>query len=210
MTSALAGGAGMLATAVLGAAAAVGLPLACRALTGRWVRVVRDLDAYGPVFFRLLGVEQQLRAAAARSPHEEVARAAALGPRLLWDAAGLIPAAANNPGARALLLEYEESLSAIVDHAAAVEREHAAVESAVQGTCSPHASCVEQELNEAFPGSVRGAALPRTVLDDAVRDLDELAQGLRHARTVLSAGDITVSEQQPEMVRGEGEGDGES
>ncbi|MFI5822895.1 hypothetical protein ACIA8I_27940 [Streptomyces rishiriensis] len=167
---------GLLAAAAVGVAAAAGLPAAIRRFTRRRARVVETGEAYAAVFFRLLADEQRLRMLAERSGRYELTRAAAVLPRLVWDAAGLVPLAADEVEARGLLLGYGQSLALLVDQAVEVERQEEAVESAIRD-------------DRAFAAPVRPALpeglLPRHVLDEARLEREELREGLRHAREVL-------------------------
>ncbi|MFJ9967282.1 hypothetical protein [Streptomyces avermitilis] len=176
-TSVLPAASGLLVAGVAGLVAAAGLPAAVRHLTRRRVRVVETGEAYAGVFFRLLAVEQRLRMLAERS---ELTRAAAVPPRLVWDAAELVPLAADDVEARELLLGYEQSLALLVEQAVEVERQEEAVESAIR--------------DDRAPASPAGPALPegllsRELLDEVRLELEELGQGLRHAREVLGGAD---------------------
>ncbi|RLU82004.1 hypothetical protein CTZ27_31070 [Streptomyces griseocarneus] len=177
-TSVLPGIAGLVAAALAGAAVAQGVPAGLRQATRRRVRVVGDHTAHALVFFQLLAHEQQLRALARASGRDELARVAAMLPRLLWDAAGLVPLAEGDEQARELLLGYEESLAALVDQAAEVEREETAVESAI---LRDRPALAETTGTSALPDGL----LPLASLTEARRELEELSQGLRHARDVL-------------------------
>ncbi|MEU8544546.1 hypothetical protein AB0C52_31895 [Streptomyces sp. NPDC048717] len=168
--------AGLLAAGAVGMAAAAGLPAAVRLLTRRRVRVVETGEAYAAVFFQLLAGEQSLRMLAERSGRYELTRAAAVLPRLLWDAAGLVPLAPDDVQARALLLGYAQSLALLVGQAAEVERQEEAVESAIR---DDRAAVVP--VRPALPDGL----LPRQLLDDARLGLEELEEGLLHAREVL-------------------------
>ncbi|MFE0774329.1 hypothetical protein [Streptomyces sp. NPDC058861] len=171
---------GLLAAAVTGVAAAVGLPAAVQHLTRHRVRVVKSEEAYAAVFFRMLADEQRLRMLAERSARYELTRATAVLPRLVWDAAGLVPLAADDVEAREFLLGYAQSLALLVDQAVEVEREEEAVESAVR---DDHAAAVP--VTPALPEGL----LPRLLLDEARQELEELGEGLRHAREVLGRAD---------------------
>ncbi|MEU5958165.1 hypothetical protein [Streptomyces sp. NPDC047525] len=168
----------LLAAGLLGALAAAGVPAATQQATRRRVRVVGEHQLYAPVYFRLLAGEQQLRRLAQHSERPELARAVAIMPGLLWDAAGLVPLAENCNEARDFLLGYEESLSLLVEQGVEVEREEAAVERAIREDPVP----TELDVGTA---PLPGALMPRSALDEARRDLEELEQGLRHARSVL-------------------------
>ncbi|MFF4531547.1 hypothetical protein ACFY1P_20040 [Streptomyces sp. NPDC001407] len=181
VTAVLPGVAGLLAAALAGAAVAQGIPAGLRRATRRRVRIVGDGAAYAMVFFRLLAYEQQLRALAQRSGRGEVDRAAALVPQLLWDAAGLVPLAEDDEQARELLLGYEESLAALVGQALEVEREDAAVESAILDDPSPATAVPLTALPDGL--------LSLDALEEARREMGELQQGLRHARHVLGGED---------------------
>ncbi|WP_331731584.1 hypothetical protein [Streptomyces sp. NBC_00073] len=122
-TSLLPAATGLLAAGAVGVAAAAGLPAAVRHVTRCRVRVVATGEAYAAVFFRLLAGEQRLRMLAEHSERSELTRAAAVLPRLVWDAAGLVPLAADDVEARALLLGYAQSLAFLVDQAVEVERQ---------------------------------------------------------------------------------------
>ncbi|WP_053761282.1 hypothetical protein [Streptomyces sp. AS58] len=111
---------------------AAGLPAAVRRLTRRRVRVIETGESYAAVFFRLLADEQRMRMLAERSRRYELTRAAAVLPRLVWDAAGLVRLAADVVEARELLLGYAQSLALLVNQAVEVERQEEAVESAVR------------------------------------------------------------------------------
>ncbi|MFE2268526.1 hypothetical protein ACFXB4_04750 [Streptomyces lavendulae] len=179
-TSRLPAATGLLAAGAVGLAAAAGLPAAVRHLTRRRVRVVETGETYAGVFFRLLAAEQRLRMLAERSERYELTRAAAVLPRLVWDAAGLVSLAADDVDARELLLGYEQSLALLVNQAVEVERQEEAVESAIRderASASPARPAVPEGL------------LPRVLLDEARRELEELGQGLRHAREVLGGAD---------------------
>ncbi|MEU7072878.1 hypothetical protein AB0B30_27485 [Streptomyces narbonensis] len=169
---------GLLAAGAVGVAAAAGLPAAVRRLTRRRVRVIEYGEEYAAVFFRLLADEQRLRKLAERSGHYELTRAAAVLPRLVWDAAGLVPLAADDGEARALLLGYAQSLALLVDQAVEVGRREEAVESAIR---DDRATVVP-----ARPALPEGL-LPRQLLDEARLELEELGEGLLHARKVLGA-----------------------
>ncbi|GLX22571.1 hypothetical protein [Streptomyces lavendulae] len=174
-TSLLPAATGLLAAGAVGVAAA-GLPAAVRRLTRRRVRVIENGEEYAAVFFRLLADEQRLRQLAERSGHYELARAAAVLPRLVWDAAGLVPLAAADGEARDLLDGYAQSLALLVDQAVEVGRREEAVESAIR---DDRAAAVP--ARRALPEGL----LPRQLLDDARLELDELGEGLRHAQKVL-------------------------
>ncbi|OEJ29044.1 hypothetical protein AS594_36170 [Streptomyces agglomeratus] len=173
VTSVLPTSARLLAAGALGAAVAAGLPAAIRHRTRRRVRVVKDVETYAAVFFRLLASEQQLRMLAGRSGRSKLTRASAVLPRLLCDTAGLVPLAAGDPEARELLLGYEQSVALLVNQAVAVERQEDAVESAIRD-------------DHAF-AEPTGPALPDGLLPRAC--LGELGQGLHHAREVLGGAD---------------------
>ncbi|MER5549932.1 hypothetical protein ABT072_47985 [Streptomyces sp. NPDC002589] len=175
-TSVLPAVAGLLAACAVGLAVAAGLPVAVRHLTRRRVRVVEKGEAYAAVFFRLLAGEQRLRMLAERGERYELARTTAVLPRLVWDAAGLVPLAADDSEARELLLGYEHSLALLVDQAVEVERQEEAVESAIRDGRAP-----AQPARPALPEGL----LPRALLDEARLELEELGEGLRHAREVL-------------------------
>jgi hypothetical protein len=176
-TSVLPAASGLLVTGLAGLVAAAGLPAAVRHLTRRRVRVVETGEAYAMVFFRLLAAEQRLRMLAERY---ELTRAAAVLPRLVWDAAGLVPLAADDVEARELLLGYEQSLALLVEQAVEVERQEEAVESAIRDDRAP-ASPARPALPEGL--------LSRELLDEVRLELEELGQGLRHAREVLGGAD---------------------
>ncbi|WP_424892319.1 hypothetical protein [Streptomyces sp. XH2] len=180
--SVLPGPPGLIAAALFGIAMAQGVPVGLRQATRHRVRIVADNAAYAPVFFQLLAHEQQLRALARGSGRDELIRAAAMLPRLLWDAAGLVPLAEDDDQARELLLGYEESLAILVDQAVEVDREEAALETAIR---HEHPVPVTVAETPALPDGL----LPLASLDEAGRELQELRQGLRHARTVLGGGD---------------------
>jgi hypothetical protein len=144
------------------------------------VRVVETGEAYAAVFFRLLAAEQRLRMLAERSERYELTRAAAVLPRLVWDAAGLVPLAADDAEARELLLGYEQSLALLVEQAVEVERQEEAVESAIRDDRAP-ASPARPALPEGL--------LSRELLDEVRLELEELGHGLRHAREVLGGAD---------------------
>ncbi|MFI2906744.1 hypothetical protein ACG2OD_00520 [Streptomyces sp. PDY-4] len=167
---------GLLAAGAVGLAAAVGLPAAVRRLTRHRVRVVESEEAYAAVFFQLLADEQRLRMLAERSGRYELTRAAAALPRLVWDTAGLVPLAANDVEARELLLGYAQSLALLVDQAVEVERQEEAVESAIREDGAA-AAPVRPALPEGLP--------PQHLLDEVRLELEELGEGLRHAREVL-------------------------
>ncbi|MFI6688410.1 hypothetical protein [Streptomyces sp. NPDC050485] len=175
-SSLLPAGFGLLGAVAVGLAVSSGLPAAVRRLTRRRVRVVGGDEPYGPVFFRLLAAEQRLRILAERSERPELARAAAVLPRLLWDAAGLVPVAADDPEARELLCGYAQSLGLLADQAAEVEQQEEAVEAAIR---DERASVVPARA--ALPEGL----LPRALLEEARLELEELGQGLRHARELL-------------------------
>ncbi|WP_327740544.1 hypothetical protein OG749_46790 (plasmid) [Streptomyces nojiriensis] len=137
-TSLLPAATALLAADAVGVAAAAGLPAAVRHLTRRRVRVVGTGEAYATVFFRLLASEQRLRMLAERSERSELTRAAAVLPRLVWDAAGLVPPAADDMEARAVLLGYAQSLALLVDQAVEVERQEEAVEAAIRDEGTQH------------------------------------------------------------------------
>lgn len=166
---------GLLAAGAVGVAAAIGLPAAVRRLTRRRVRVVETGEAYAAVFFLLLADEQRLRMLATCSGRYELTRTAAVLPRLVWDAAGLVPLAADDVEARGLLLGYAQSLTLLVDQAVEVERQEKAVESAIRDDRA--AVPVRPALPEGL--------LSRHLLDEARLELEELGAGLRHAREVL-------------------------
>ncbi|WEH37923.1 hypothetical protein PZB75_31470 (plasmid) [Streptomyces sp. AM 4-1-1] len=175
-TSLLPAATGLLAAGAVGVAAAVGLPATTRRLTRRRVRAVETGEAYAAVFFRLLADEQRLRMLAERSERYELLRVAAVLPRLVWDAAGPVPLAADDVEARGLLLGYAQSLALLVDQAVEVERQEEAVESAIRDDRAAAAP-----VRPALPEGL----LPRHVLDEARLELEELEAGLRHAREVL-------------------------
>lgn len=175
-TSLLPAAIGLLAAGAVGVAAAVGLPAAARRLTRHRVRVVESDEAYAAVFFRLLADEQSLRMLAQRSGRYELTRAAAVLPRLVWDAAGLVPLAADSVSARELLLGYAQSLALLVDQAVEVERQEEAVESAIREDRAAAAP-----VRPALPEGL----LPPHLLDEARLELEQLGEGLRHAREVL-------------------------
>ncbi len=193
-TSALPPAVRLIAAGALGAAVAAGLPAALQHATRRRVRVVDNAQAYAPVFFRLLAGSQHLRALAKRSGHYELARAAAILPRLLWDAAGLVVLAAGDEEARELLLGYAQSLELLVEEAVEVERQEEAVESAIRDEGSTHRA-------HAAVAALPEGLLPRASLEEARLELEELGQGLRHARDVLE-GEADGS--QNHVERGEG------
>ncbi|MFJ3946128.1 hypothetical protein [Streptomyces griseoaurantiacus] len=168
----------LLAAVAVGAVATAGLPALLQYVTRRRVRVVDSGAAYAPVFFRLLAGQQQLHGLVRRSGRHELARAEAILPVLLWDAAALVVLAGDSVEAREVLLGYEESLTLLVEQAVEVERQAEAVESAI---------CAEPALP---PLPVAGAGLPdgltsRAWLDEAREQLEELGHGLRHAQDVL-------------------------
>ncbi|OEJ22094.1 hypothetical protein AR457_40105 [Streptomyces agglomeratus] len=173
VTSVLPTSARLLAAGALGAAVAAGLPAAIRHRTRRRVRVVKDVETYAAVYFRLLAGEQQLRMLAGRSGRSKLTRVSAVLPRLLCDTAGLVPLAAGDPEARELLRGYEQSVALLVNQAVAVERQEDAVESAIRD-------------DHAF-AEPTGPALPDGLLPRAC--LEELGQGLHHAREVLGGAD---------------------
>ncbi|MFD8731469.1 hypothetical protein [Streptomyces sp. NPDC059611] len=175
-TSLLPAATGLLAAGAVGAAVAAGLPAAVRRLTRRRVRVVETGEAYAAVFFRLLADEQRMRMLAERSGRHEVTRAAAVLPRLVWDAAGLVPLASEDVEARGLLLGYAQSLGLLVDQAVEVERQEEAVESAIRDEGAAAAP-----VRPALPEGL----LPRGVVDEARLELEELGEGLHHAQEVL-------------------------
>ncbi len=180
VTSLLPAVTGLLAAGAVGAAAAAGLPAAARRLTRRRVRVVETGEAHAAVFFRLLADEQRLRMLAERSGRREVTRAAGVLPRLVWDAAGLVPLAADDGEARGLLLGYAQSLGLLVDQAVEVERQEEAVESAIRDE-----GAAAVPVRHKLPGGL----LPRELMDEARLELEELGEGLRHAREVLGMAD---------------------
>ncbi|MER6196083.1 hypothetical protein ABT234_01710 [Streptomyces sp. NPDC001586] len=158
-TSVLSAASGLLVAGVAGLVAAAGLPAAVRHLTQRRVRVVETGEAYAGVFFRLLAAEQRLRMLAERSERYELTRAAAVLPRLVWDAAGLLSLAADNVEARELLLGYEQSLALLVDQAVEAERQEEAVESAIRDGRARVAGEARAARGAAAPGPAgRGAA----------------------------------------------------
>ncbi|MGV2915617.1 hypothetical protein [Streptomyces alfalfae] len=167
---------GLLTAGAVGVAAAAGLPAATRRLTRRRVRVIAMGEVYAGIFFRLLADEQRLRMLAERSGRHELTRAAAVLPRLVWDAAALVPLAADDVEARSLLLGYTQSLALLVDQAVTVERQEKAVESVIR---DDRAAAVP--VRQALPEGL----LPRHLLDEARLELEELGEGLRHAREVL-------------------------
>ncbi|MFD9773347.1 hypothetical protein ACFWXE_23900 [[Kitasatospora] papulosa] len=167
---------GLLTAGAVGVAAAVGLPSAVRRFTRRRVRVVETSEAYAAVFFGMLADEQRLRMLAERSERYELLRVAAVLPRLVWDAAGLVPLAADDVEARGLLLGYAQALALLVDQAVEVERQEEAVESAIHDDRAAAAP-----VRPALPEGL----LPRHLLDEARLELEELEAGLRHAREVL-------------------------
>lgn len=175
-TSLLPAATGLLAAGAAGMAAAAGVPAAVQRFTRRRVRVVETSKAYAAVFYRLLADEQRLRMLAERSGRYELARAAAVLPRLVWDAAGLVPLAADNVEARDLLLGYAQSLALLVDQAVEVGRREEAVESAIRDD-----RVAVVPVRPALPEGL----LPRQLLDDARLELEELGEGLLHAREVL-------------------------
>ncbi|MEU0214351.1 hypothetical protein ABZ281_04240 [Streptomyces sp. NPDC006265] len=175
-TSLLPAATGLLAAGAFGVAAAVGLPVTVRRLTRRRVRAVETGEAYAAVFFRMLADEQRMRMLAERSARYELTRVAAVLPRLVWDAAGLVPLAADDVEARGLLFGYAQSLALLVDQAVEVERQEEAVESAIR---DDRAAAVP--VRPALPEGL----LPRHVLDEARLELEELGEGLRHAREIL-------------------------
>ncbi|MFD8416916.1 hypothetical protein ACFV2Q_35145 [Streptomyces sp. NPDC059650] len=175
-TSLLPAATGLLVAGAGGVAAAAGLPAAVQRFTRHRVRVVETGEAYAAVFCRLLADEQRLRMLAERSGRYELTRAVAVLPRLVWDAAGLVPLAADDVEARGLLLGYAQSLALLVDQAVEVERQEEAVESAIR---DDHAPATPVRL--ATPEGL----LPRALLDEARLELEELGQGLHHAREVL-------------------------
>ncbi|MGD1220609.1 hypothetical protein AB9Q10_19515 [Streptomyces krungchingensis] len=175
-TSVLPAATGLLAAGAAGVAAAAGLPAVIQRVTRCRVRVIETGEAYAAVFFRLLADEQRLRMLAERSGRYELTRAAMVLPRLVWDAAGLVPLAADNVEARDLLLGYAQSLALLVDQAVEVERREEAVESAIR---DDRAAAVP--VRPALPEGL----LPRQLLDEARLELEELEEGLRHAREVL-------------------------
>ncbi|WP_209446046.1 hypothetical protein [Streptomyces sp. MZ04] len=168
----------LLTAGVVGAVAAAGLPAATRHATRRRVRVVGKEEVHAPVFFRILTGAQQLHVLALRSERPELARAVAMLPGLLWDAAGLVALAEDNAEARQHLLGYEEALTLLLEQGIEVERQEEAVESAIReqpALLAPGADAA------ALPDQL----MPRSVLDEARRELEELGHGLRHARGVL-------------------------
>lgn len=185
-TSLLPAATGLLAAGAVGAAVAAGLPAAARSLTRHRVRVVETGEVYAAVFFRLLADEQRMRMLAERSGRRELTRAAAVLPRLVWDAAGLVPLAADDVEARDLLLGYAQSLGLLVDQAVEVERQEEAVESAIRDE-----GAAAVPARPALPDGL----LPRGLVDEARLELEELGEGLRHAREVLGGahGDGTQS-----------------
>ncbi|WP_234378496.1 hypothetical protein [Streptomyces sp. H036] len=180
-TSLLPAATGLLAAGAVGAAVAAGLPAAAQRLTRHRVRVVETGEVHAAVFFRVLAGEQRLRILSERSGRYELTRAAALLPRLVWDAAGLVPLAADDVEARDLLLGYAQSLELLVDQAVEVERQEAAVESAIRDD-----RAAAGPVRPALPGGL----LPRQLLDEARLELGELGEGLRHAREVLGAAHV--------------------
>ncbi len=101
-------------------------------------------------------------------------------PQLVWDAAELVPLATDDVEARELLLDHDQSLALLVDQAVEVERQEEAVESAIRDERAPAPS--------ASPALPEGL-LPRALLDEVRLELEELGQGLRHAREVLGGAD---------------------
>lgn len=179
-TSLLPGPTRLLAAGALGAAAAAGVPAAVQHITRRRVRIVDRSQLYAPVFFRLLAGEQQLRRLAQRSGRQELARAAAMLPGFLWDAAGLVTLAEDNAEAGEALLGYEESLTLLVEQGVEVERHEEAVESAIH-----QESALSLPDTDASAAALPGGLVSRASLDAARRELEELGHGLRHAREVL-------------------------
>ncbi|MFJ4152005.1 hypothetical protein ACIP10_31140 [Streptomyces galbus] len=175
-TSLLPAATGLLAAGAVGVAAAAGLPAAVRRITRRRVRAVDTGEAYAAVFFGLLAAEQRMHMLAERSGRYGLTRAAAMLPRLVWHAPGLVPLAADNVEARVLLLGYAQSLALLVDRGVEVERQEEAVESAIR---DDRAAAVP--VRPALPEGL----LPRHLLEEARLELEELGEGLRHAWEVL-------------------------
>ncbi|MFD4609999.1 hypothetical protein ACFWOT_18235 [Streptomyces sp. NPDC058440] len=92
----------------------------------------------------------------------ELTHAAAVLPRLVWDAARLVPLAADDAEAHELLLGYAQSFALLADQAVEVEQPEEAVESAVGNDLAP--------APPARPALPEGLLL-RALLDEARLEL---------------------------------------
>lgn len=120
------GGHVLLWAVVCGIALAWGVPAGAAAITRRQVRIVNgDLpEAFQAC--RLLTAQQMIARAAAVAPSPELDRANSLGHRNVWDAVGLVTAAAEgNLEAPALPRDYEDSYRHLALSAAAAVRSRA-------------------------------------------------------------------------------------
>ncbi|WSM44708.1 hypothetical protein OIE78_34640 (plasmid) [Streptomyces cellulosae] len=180
------GGHGLLWAAVCGIALAWGVPAAVAAATRRQVRIVGG-DV--PELFRicrLLAAQQMIARAAAAAPGPELERAHALGHRYLWDAVGLVAAAAEGHSeAPALLKAYEDSYRHLAVSAATAVRSRTLLEADLCRDARP------RPRRGPGRGLYQGTrqerlvqqAAPVEVLDDVADELASLAAGLRYART---------------------------
>lgn len=183
------GGHGLLWAMVCGIALAWGVPAGAAAATRRQVRTVSgDLPEVFRVC-RLLTAQQMIARASTAAPSPELERAHSLGHRYLWDAVGLVTAAAEgNPEAPALLKDYEDSYRHLAVSAAAAVRSRALLEGDLSRDSGPRP--VRGAGRSLYQGKrqerlVQQAA-PVGVLDDVADELASLAAGLRYARTVVA------------------------
>ncbi|MEU0108372.1 hypothetical protein ABZ313_23845 [Streptomyces sp. NPDC006251] len=184
------GGHGLIWAVVCGGLLAWGVPAGVAAATRRQVRIVSGAAPEAFRVCRLLAAQHLIAQAAAAAPSPELERAHALGHRYLWDAAGLVAAAAEgHPEAPALLKTYEDGFRQLAVSAANAMRGHALLETDLSTSA------------QAGRGGVRGAgrhyqgtrqerlvqqAAPVEVLDDVAGELASLAAGLRYARTAVA------------------------
>lgn len=191
---------GLAASAVLGAGTAWGVPAILRAASRRRVRVVEGSNA--ALLFGLLAAQQFVaRAAAVGSGVEELDRAVALGHRFLWDGVGLVRSAGPAGEELAVLNGYEEAYRRLARASVAVLRDRADLEGTIVYAGG--------EQSGPTSGAARGRrrrpveqAAPAELLHEVSSALEELAAGLRHARTVVCG---TTYVEAPEAEKGDGD-----
>lgn len=195
------GGHGLIWAVVCGIALAWGVPAAVAAATRRQVRIVRGAAPEAFRVCRLLAAQQMIAHAAASAPSPELERAHALGHRYLWDAAGLVAAAAeDHPEAPGLLKAYETSYRKLAVSAAKTVRGKALLEADLSRCAGAGRGAVRGAGRHVYRGTrhqrlVQQAA-PVELLDDVADELGSLAAGLRYARTAVARtadpSDVTV------------------
>lgn len=183
------GGNGLIWAVVCGITLAWGVPAIVEAATRRQVRIVSGDVPEAFRVFRLLAAQQVIARAVATAPSPELERAHALGHRYLWDAAGLVAAAASgHPEAPGLLEAYEDSYRRMTVLASEAARGRALLDADV--SFGPRSGEVRGADRRLYQGArqerlVQHAA-PVEALDDVTEGLASLAAGLQYARTAVA------------------------